>query len=194
MFRFKSGKATLFIDGSNLHATCKILGFTIDYKRLLDAFEGTIYKAYYFTAMPPETEQSTLRPMVDYLDYNGYIVVKKLTKEFNQSLTFRCDGCGENNVRNTLKIKGNMDVEMAVTACEIGPYMEDVYLFTGDGDFRFLVESLQRRYGCRVAVVSSIKTQPVMCADILRRQADMFIELADMRDEIGRVDDNRRRA
>jgi uncharacterized LabA/DUF88 family protein len=178
--------SALLIDGSNLHAATKALGFTIDYKRLIESFEGTIYKSFYFTALPPDNEQSTIRPMVDYIEFNGFTVIKKLLKEFDQTSTFRCESCGEQTTRNSVKIKGNMDVELAVIALEVAPHCSHIYLFTGDGDFRFLVETLQRRFGCYVTVVSTVKTKPMMCADILRRQADAFIDLADMREGIER--------
>ena len=184
--------SAILIDGSNLHAATLSLGFSIDYKRLLDSFGGSLYKAYYFTAMPPDTEQSTLRPLADYLEFNGFTVVKKLWKEFNHSKTFTCQACNVVNTQHSTKTKGNMDVEIAVRAYEIAPHISELYLFSGDGDFRDLVESLQRCHGIHVTVVSTIKTKPMMCADILRRQADDFIDLVDMRETVERIEDRRR--
>lgn len=184
-------KAAILIDGSNLHASCRTLGFNMDYKRLLDTFPMPVFKAHYFTALPPETEQSTLRPMVDYIEFNGFTVIKKNWKEFNQSTTYVCRECNAANVFSSVKNKGNMDIEIAVIALELAPYVTDIFLFSGDGDFRFLVESLQRRYGIFVTVVSTIKSNPVMCADALRRQADQFIDLVDMREAVERIDERR---
>ena len=188
----KKKSVAILIDGSNLHAACRALGFNMDYKRLLAMFDDCIFKSYYFTALPPDTEQSTLRPMVDYLEFNGFTVIKKNWKEFNQSSTFTCRECSALNVFNSIKNKGNMDIEIAVVALEVAPYVTDVFFFSGDGDFRFLVESLQRRYGIFVTVFSTIKSNPVMCADALRRQADAFIDLADIRSQIERVDERPR--
>lgn len=184
-------KTAILIDGSNLHASCRALGFNMDYKKLLKAFEGHIFKSYYFTALPPENEQSTLRPMVDYIEFNGFTVIKKNWKEFNQSSTFICRECNTQNVLSSVKNKGNMDIEIAVIALEVAPFVSDILLFSGDGDFRFLVESLQRRYGTYVTVVSTIKSNPIMCADALRRQADAFIDLEEIRHKIERTDERR---
>lgn len=165
----------ILIDGSNLHASNQALGFTTDYRKLLNYFDGHIIRAVYFTALPPKEEQSSLRPMVDYLEYNGWSVCQKETRKMLDPAT------GQE------KIKGNMDIEIAVMAMELAPYITDLVLFTGDGDFRFLIEALQRSYGIRVTVVSTIVSRPAMCADILRRQADVFIDLVDIQGEIKRT-------
>ncbi|MFI4996204.1 MAG: NYN domain-containing protein [Hyphomicrobiales bacterium] len=170
----KSEKLALFIDGANLYATAKTLGFDIDYRRLLAEYksQGTLLRAFYFTALIEDQEYSSIRPLVDWLDYNGYHVVTKPTKEF-------VDATGRR------KIKGNMDIELAIAALDIAEHIDHMVLFSGDGDFRSLVESMQRR-GVRVTVVSTTSTQPPMVADELRRQADEFIDLAHMQKLIGR--------
>ena len=167
-------KIALFIDGANLYATAKSLGFDIDYKRLLKEFHGRgrLVRAFYYTALVEDQEYSSIRPLVDWLDYNGYAVVTKPAKEFVDSLGRR-------------KVKGNMDIELAVDAMEMADHLDHIVLFSGDGDFRPLVESLQRQ-GVRVSVVSTIRSQPPMIADELRRQADNFIELDELKDVIGR--------
>jgi uncharacterized LabA/DUF88 family protein len=83
------------------------------------------------------------------------------------------------------KVKGNMDIELTVDALEIAPHVDHIVLFSGDGDFRPLIEALQRK-GVRVSVVSTIRSQPPMISDDLRRQADNFIELDELKDVIGR--------
>lgn len=167
-------RVALFIDGANLYATAKTLGFDIDYKRLLTEFKGkgTLVRAFYYTALIEDQEYSSIRPLIDWLDYNGYRVVTKPTKEFVDSLGRR-------------KIKGNMDIEIAVDALELAPHISHMVLFSGDGDFRSLVEAVQRK-GVKVSVVSTVTTQPPMVADDLRRQCDEFIDLARMADRIGR--------
>src|SRR5712675_840962 len=167
-------KLALFIDGANLYATGKSLGFDIDYKRLLREFEsrGTLLRAFYYTAVIEDQEFSSIRPLIDWLDYNGYTVVTKATKEF-------IDASGRR------KVKGNMDVELAVDAMELAGHIDQMVLFSGDGDFRSLVEAVQRR-GVRVTVVSTISSQPPMIADELRRQADVFADLKDLQSRIGR--------
>jgi uncharacterized LabA/DUF88 family protein len=167
-------RLALFLDGANLYATTKSLGFDIDYKRLLKEFQtrGYLVRAFYYTALVEDQEYSSIRPLIDWLDYNGYRVVTKPTKEFTDSTGRR-------------KVKGNMDIELAIDALELSPHIEHMVLFSGDGDFRSLVEAMQRR-GVRVTVVSTVATQPPMIADELRRQADEFIDLAHLIKKIGR--------
>jgi uncharacterized LabA/DUF88 family protein len=169
-----SNRIAVFIDGPNLYATSKALGFDIDYKRLLTEFQarGTLVRAFYYTAIIEDQEYSSIRPLVDWLDYNGYTVVTKATREF-------IDAAGRR------KVKGNMDVELAVDAMELARHIDEMVLFSGDGDFRSLVKAVQR-HGVRVAVVSSIAVQPPLVADDLRRQADVFIELKELQQRIGR--------
>ena len=165
----------LFIDGSNLYAAARGLDFDIDYKRLLEFFSsrGRLVRAFYYTALIEDQEFSPIRPLVDWLDYNGYTMVTKPTKEFTDSAGRR-------------KIKGNMDIELAVDIMEMAEHLDHAVIFSGDGDFRRLVEAVQRK-GVRVSVVSTVKSQPPMIADELRRQADFFIEMNDLRSEIGRT-------
>lgn len=169
-----SENLALFIDGSNLYAASKSLGFDIDYKSLLEYFraKGQLVRAFYYTAVVEDQEYSPIRPLVDWLDYNGYTMITKPTKEFTDSSGRR-------------RIKGNMDIELAVDLMEMAPYIDHAVVFSGDGDFRRLVESVQRR-GIRVSVVSTVRSQPAMIADELRRQADAFIELDELRHEIQR--------
>ncbi|MDA1089008.1 MAG: NYN domain-containing protein [Proteobacteria bacterium] len=168
-------RIALFIDGSNLYAAAKGLDFDIDYKRLLKYFadQGQMIRAYYFTALLEDQEYSPLRPLVDWLDYNGYTMVTKPAKEFT-------DPAGRK------KIKGNMDIELAVDLMEIADSIDHAVIFSGDGDFRRLVEVVQRK-GLRVTVVSTMLSKPPMIADELRRQADEFIELASLKEHIQRV-------
>ncbi len=169
-----SNKVALFIDGANCYGTAKALGFDIDYRRLLNEFQsrGTLVRAFYYTAIIEDQEYSSVRPLLDWLDYNGFTVVTKASKEY-------VDGTGHR------KIKGNMDVELAIDAMELAEHVDEMVLFSGDGDFRSLVEAVQRR-GVRVTVVSTIATQPAMIADELRRQADGFIDLKELQSKIGR--------
>ena len=167
-------KTALFIDGANLYSASRALGFTIDFGRLLDRFrpEGRLVRAYYYTALFDEMEYSPLRPLVDWLDYNGYTLVTKRAKEFVDDHGHR-------------KIKGNMDIEIAIDAMAMAKHLDRMVLFSGDGDFRRLVEAVQRE-GVRVSVVSTLRSSPPMVADELRRQADEFVELADLAPEISR--------
>ncbi len=171
---YRDERLALFIDGSNLYAAAKALGFDIDYKLLRQEFmrRGKLLRAYYYTALLENDEYSPIRPLVDWLQYNGFTMVTKPAKEFTDSMGRR-------------KVKGNMDIELAVDAMEVADRVDHIVLFSGDGDFRPLVEGLQRR-GVRVSVVSTIRSQPPMIADELRRQADNFIELEELRDVIGR--------
>jgi len=174
MHFYDSERIGLFIDGSNLYAAARALGFDIDYRRLLNLFasKGRLIRAFYYTALIEDQEYSPIRPLVDWLDYNGFTMVTKPTKEFTDAMGRR-------------KIKGNMDIELAIDVMEMAPHLDHVVLFSGDGDFRRLVEAVQRK-GVRVTVVSTVRSQPPMVADELRRQADTFLELLDLEQHIAR--------
>ena len=165
----------LFIDGSNLYAAARALGFDIDYKKLLDVFRknSQLIRAFYYTALIEDQEYSPIRPLVDWLDYNGYTMVTKPTKEFTDATGRR-------------KLKGNMDIELAIDVMEMAEHLDHVVLFSGDGDFRRLVDAVQRK-GVRVTVVSTVRSNPPMVADELRRQADTFMELQDLAPSIMRA-------
>lgn len=172
-------KIALFIDGANLYSATKSLGFDIDYKRLLKEFQsrGYILRAFYYTTLVEDTEYSSIRPLLDWLGYNGYSVVTKPAREFTDSQGRR-------------RVRGNMDIELAVNAMEVASHVDHIVIFSGDGDFRSLVEAIQRK-GVRVSVVSSVNTQPPMISDELRRQADAFIDLVDLQARIGRETNDR---
>ena len=167
-------RVCLFIDGANLYATAKSLGFDIDYKRLLGYFRkrSRLIRAIYYTALLDDAEYSPIKPLIDWLDYNGYRVVTKPAKEYTDAMGRR-------------KVKGNMDIELAIDIMQLSDNLDHIVLFSGDGDFRSLVAAVQAK-GRRVSVVSTLATRPPMIADDLRRQTDQFIELADLRNEIGR--------
>jgi uncharacterized LabA/DUF88 family protein len=169
-----SARTALFIDGANLYSTARALGFDIDYKRLLMEFQGrgAILRAFYYTTLIEDQEFVSLRPLIDWLGYNGYTTVTKLSKEF-------VDAGGRR------KVKGSMNIELAVHAMELADHIDAMFLFSGDGDFRPLLEAVQRR-GVHVTVVSTIASQPPMAADELRRQADAFLDLAELKPKIGR--------
>jgi uncharacterized LabA/DUF88 family protein len=167
----RSSRISLFIDGANLHSTARALGFDIDYRRLRQEFDkrGEVLRAFYYTSVI----DNSVRPLLDWLNYNGYTVVTKPAKE-----SFDADG--------RRRIKGKMEVELAVDAMEMAVQIDEMVLFSGDGEYRRLVEAMQRR-GVKVTVVSSIATQPPMIADELRRQADVFTDLLTLKPLIGRL-------
>ena len=164
----------VFIDGANLYQTAKALGFDIDYKSLRRVLleHGNLIRIYYYTALLDDQEYSPVRPLVDWLDYNGYSLVTKPLKEYT-------------SVAGRRKFKGNMDIEIAVDVMEMARHVDHLMICSGDGDFRRLVEAVQRQ-GCRVSVLSTLHTSPPMVADELRRQADAFIDLRDLEAEIAR--------
>ncbi|OSM05249.1 NYN domain-containing protein [Magnetofaba australis] len=169
----KNDRIAVFIDGSNLYAAIRSLGFDFDYKKLLQFFRGRcrLMRAYYFTALGDDQEYSPIRPLVDWLAYNGYSVVTKPIKEYVDPVT------------GNKRTKGNMDIEIAVSMLRLAPNYDHAVLFSGDGDFRSVVEALQEQ-GKTVTVISSLLTHPPMIADELRRQADYFLELAKIKDEL----------
>lgn len=170
---YKDERLAIFVDGNGLYSAARALGFEIDYRRLRQEFarRGTLLRALYYVSFVESEEYSPVRPLIDWLDYNGFNVVTKIAKEY-------VDAQGRR------KVKGNIDVEMAVHAMELASRLDHVVLFTGNGDFRVLVASLQHQ-GVRVSVVSTVRSQPPMVSDELRRQADNFIDLCDLRDIIG---------
>ncbi|MFC7332968.1 NYN domain-containing protein [Rhodocista pekingensis] len=172
---YQEERLAMFIDGANLYAAARSLGFDIDYKRLLELFagRGRLVRAFYYTALVEDQEYSPIRPLVDWLDYNGYTMVTKPTKEYT-------DASGRR------KIKGNMDIELAIDVMEMAEHVDHILLFSGDGDFRRLVEAVQRK-GVRVTVISTVRSTPPMVADELRRQADNFLELQDLSPNIMRT-------
>ncbi len=167
-------RVALFIDGANLYSASRNLGFDVDYRNLLTYFnkQARIVRAYYYSALLETEDYSPLKPLTDWLAYNGYHLVTKAAKEFTDATGRR-------------RVKGNMDIEVAVDMLELAPRIDHAVLFSGDSDFRRLVESVQRQ-GVKVSVISSIRTTPPMVADELRRQADHFIELADIAPEFTR--------
>jgi uncharacterized LabA/DUF88 family protein len=172
---YPTDRLALFIDGANLHAAAKNLGFDIDFKRLLDEFRkrGLLIRAYYYTTLVEDQDYSPIRPLVDWLDYNGFTLVTKPAKEYTDR-------------EGRKRYRGDMDMELAVDMLELAPKADHMVLFSGDSDFACLLAAVQRR-GVRVTVVSTLKTQPPMVSDDLRRQADSFVDLADLSDIIGRA-------
>jgi uncharacterized LabA/DUF88 family protein len=168
-------RVALFIDGANFYSAAKGMPFDIDYRKLLDEFKkhGRFVRAYYYTALVEDQDFSPVRPLVDWLDYNGYTLVTKAAKEYTDT-----------NGRR--RYKGDMDVEIAVDLLQAASFIDHAFLFSGDGDFVAAVEAVQRK-GVRVSVVSTIKSNPPMASDDIRRAADNFIDLADLAGLIGRA-------
>ena len=171
----QNDRYAVFIDGANFHATTRALSFEVDYEKLMKMFksEGRLVRAYYYTALPDGTDYAPIRRLSDWLDYNGYTMVTKQTREFTDHETGR------------RRIKGNMDMEIALDMLKLAPQIDHAILFSGDGDFCRLLEDVQGM-GVRVTVVSTTKTSPPMAADALRRMADGFIEMESIRDMITR--------
>lgn len=173
----ESERTALFIDGANLYKAARNLGFDMDYKSLLAKTQAgcRLVRAYYYTAIQEDKTQdySPLRPLVDWLDYNGYTMVTKTSREFTDAQGKR-------------RFKGSIDIELVVDMMVLAPKIDHVVLFTGNGDFRRAIEAVQTQ-GARVTVVSTVKSSPPMASDELRRQADRFVDLADLESAIGRA-------
>ena len=167
-------RIALLIDGASLHQTVRNLGFEIDFRRLVHEFQtyGTILRAFYYTTIR-EDQFSSVRPLLDWLDYNGFTVRTKPAREHD-------DGEGR---RTT---KRSMGVDLAVDALEIASHVDHIFLFSGDSNFRRAIESVQRT-GVKVSVVSSLRTTPPTVSDELRRQANNFIEIGMLRGSIERA-------
>jgi uncharacterized LabA/DUF88 family protein len=175
---YPTDRIALFIDGANLYSAAKALNFDIDYRKLLDEFKkrGILIRAYYYTALVEGDDYSPIRPLVDWLDYNGFALITKTAKEYTDS-------------QGRKRWRGDMDIEIACDMMEIAEHADHLVLFSGDGDFRRLIEAVQRK-GARVTVVSTVRSSPPMTSDELRRQADTFVDLADLAGVIGRPRQN----
>ena len=171
---YPTDRLALFIDGANLYSATKALNADLDFKKMVDAFreKAVLVRAYYYTAVTEGEEFSPIRPLIDWLGYNGFSMVTKPVKRFT-------DAQGHS------RTKGNMDIEIAVDMLELAPRIDHAILFSGDGDFRRAVQAMQAK-GVRVTVVSTLKTQPPQIADELRRQADDFVDLVDLLQDYGR--------
>ena len=167
---YEDDKTALFIDGANLYATTRGLGMQLDFSAMLEYFEERtrLVHSFYFSALSDSEEYNPVKPLTDYLSYHGYNVVTKTAREFTDT-------------RGQRRIKGNMDIEMTVRMLELAPRLDHMILFTGDGDFRCAVDAVQRM-GVKVSVVSSMKTNPPILSDELRRQCNDFIELESIAD------------
>ena len=171
---YATDRIALFIDGANLYAAAKGLNIDLDFKKLLDEFQkrGLLVRAYYYTAIVESEDYSPIRPLVDWLDYNGFTVVTKPAREYT-------DAAGRKRHR------GDMNVELAVDMMELAGSIDHIVLFSGNGDFQRLIEAVQRK-GVRVTVVSTLKSSPQMASDEVRRQADAFVDLADLAATVSR--------
>jgi len=174
---YNEEKTAVFIDGSNLYVAAKALEFDIDYRLLHQwlASHGRLARVFYYTAVSDDQDYSPIKPLVDWLDYNGYTMVTKPTREYTDP-------------QGRKKVKGNMDIELAIDMMQMAEHVDHIILFSGDGDFRRLIEAVQRK-GVRVTIVSTLKTSPSMASDELRRQADFFLDLDDLAPEIMREQD-----
>lgn len=170
-------KTAFFLDGANLYKAARNLGFDIDYKSLLAKTQSScqLVRASYYTAIQEDRDQdySPLRPLVDWLDYNGYTMVTKTTREFTDQ-------------QGRKRYKGSTDVELVVDMMLMSDRLDHLVLFSGNGDFRRAIEAIQAK-GVRVTVISTVKSSPPMASDELRRQSDSFIDLADLEKVIGRT-------
>jgi uncharacterized LabA/DUF88 family protein len=175
---YPTDRIALFIDGANLYSAAKALNFDIDYRKLLDEFRkrGILIRAYYYTALVEGDDYSPIRPLVDWLDYNGFSLITKSAREYTDA-------------QGRKRWRGDMDIEIACDMMEMAEHADHLVLFSGDGDFRRLLESVQRK-GARVTVVSTVKSTPPMTSDELRRQADTFVDLADLATVVGRPRSN----
>ena len=171
MTSYPTDRTALFIDGANLYSAAKALNVDLDFRKLLESFreKAVLVRAYYYTAVVEGEEFSPIRPLIDWLGYNGFSMVTKPVKRFTDA-------------QGHTRTKGNMDIEIAVDMLELAPHLDHMVLFSGDGDFRRVVEAVQAK-GVRVTVVSTLKPQPPMIADELRRQADAYIDMADRLDD-----------
>lgn len=173
----RAQRIVLMIDGPNFYASIKSLEIDVNYKAVLNKFrlQGHVVDAIYYTAVDESKDHIAIKPTLDWLEFNGFTLRQKPTKSFF--------------LNGEMKIKGNMDVEIAVDALRLASHVDHLVLFSGDGDFRYLVQAV-KEMGVMVTVVSTLGDRENhvqrMCADELRRVANVFIDLKEIRDEISR--------
>ena len=131
-----------------------------------------LIRAYYYTAIAEDEDYSPIRPLVDWLDYNGFTLVTKPARSYTDA-------------QGRKRWRGDMKIEFAVDVMTMAEHADHLVLFTGDGDFRRLVEAVQAK-GVRVTIVSTLKSSPPLASDDLRRQADDFVDLEDLATLVGR--------
>lgn len=175
---YQDEPTALLIDGKNFYSTACALDITVDWKLLHQEIsrQCRLMQALYFTTLPKgedEHDHIAAKPTLDWMEYNGWTVCTKPGRAF-------VDHDGRR------KIKGNTDVELAVAAMKLTPHVGHIVLCTGKADYVPLVAYLQET-GTRVTVLSSKAVSPPMIADDLRRKADDFIDLDDMRTTICRA-------
>jgi len=164
-------KIAIFVDGSNFGQALKLAGFYVDYQKMREYFAsyGELVGSYYFTALPPRGEHTTIRPLLDALQYKGWKLVSKET-------TVNQDG----------KMKGNMDIEIVIQGIRLldNEAITDLVLLSGDGDFVSFTDYL-RDNGVRVTAISHhTHDRTNMTADSLRQSVHEFINLKDIRPHI----------
>ncbi len=171
---YPNERAALFIDGPSLYHSSKSLGFEIDYSALLRYMNKHVklVRAHYYTTITEHDEYSPVKPLTDWLAYNGFATCIKPAKEYT-------DAAGR------MRVKGNLDIELAIDMLELAPKIDHAMLFSGDADLRRLVEAVQRM-GVRVSVISTVQVNPPLIAGELRRQADHFVDLIDIAQEFTR--------
>jgi uncharacterized LabA/DUF88 family protein len=171
---YKDERLALFIDGISLHSASRALDFDIDYKQLRQEFmrRGRLMRAHYYTCVNESDEYMPVKPLIDWLGYNGFAVLAKPVREYTDPLGRK-------------KTKGSIGIELAIDALAMIGHVDHIVIFSGDGDYRSLIQALQRS-GVRVTVVSTLRSQPPMASDELRRQADNFIDIDDIKDVIQR--------
>ena len=174
MHFYKDERVALFVDGQNFYVTQKVLSFEVDYKQLLTLFRSRAHliRAYYYTTLNEDLEFVSIKPLVDWLGYNGYSVVTKPARFF-------VDSSGQKRARTSSLI------DIAVEAMRIADSVDHIVLMTGDGELCSLVSALQDR-GKRVMVISTLESSSGLVSDDLRRRADQFVDLASLQPLIGR--------
>ena len=161
----------LFFDGANTQMAAKALSFEIDYKKLRDGFAErcNVLRSYYFQATPPDGYENYayVKPLTDFLSYNNYHLITKPFRQFKDA-----DG--------VVRGKGNMDIEIAIQMMKSMNKADYLFLFSGDGDFKPLLEECQLNGHAQIVVVSTLHSEPPVVSDELRKQADHYIDWANL--------------
>jgi len=170
---YKNEALAIIIDGASIHSASQSVDLQIDWHTFLTEFQnrGHLIRAIYATPIfEDEGEHNPLRPLIDWLDYNGFTTITRTARK-------EADDNGRFRIKN-----GNIHVDVTLAAIRLAKKADHIVLFSGDGSYEPLVKEL-KRMNVRVSVCCAKKS----AADGLRRNADEFIDLEDIRGLVGRA-------
>lgn len=154
-------KRYAFIDVHNTKSTATTLDFSIDPQKLYNYLKFDKWSCsdvFWYAGRIESEKHEKEREKISVI---GYIIKDKLTKFYKKTRTFyiKCQKCRYEYKHISVKKgipKANCDVELTVDCLEIASPEVEFLIFTGDGDFKYLVEKLCEK-GSKVLLFSTKK-------------------------------------